>query len=162
MTEYFTIEDNIAYLAEAIRIAEQGAAAAATAMARYIARRTAEDTLRRSSHSPGEWYRQRPGEPPAYASGNLARSMYYRPASGGLRATALVGNKADYSRILEFGCVIYPVSKKYLHWKDSGGSWYHTLLVVPAHPFLSTTVEEAIDDGSLQEVAIEAFRVYDP
>jgi hypothetical protein len=118
--------------------------------------------LQRTRHQKGEWYRQRPGEPPARASGALAQAMYFKPASGGLRATALVGNDAPYSRILEFGCVITPVNRKFMHWTDSGGSWYHTILVVPRHPFLSTTTDEAIEDGSLRQVAIDAFEPYDP
>lgn len=157
-----TLEEYLKWLMDMKRLGEGGAVAAANAMARYIMKRTAEDTLRRSYHAPGEWYRQKSGEPPAFASGNLARSMYMRPASGGLRATALVGNSAEYSRILEFGCVVTATAKKFLHWTDTGGSWYHKFLVIPPHPYLSTTVEEAIADGSLVEVAYKAFQPYDP
>ena len=140
-----------------------GAAPTATAMAKFIAERTANDTLQRTSHPAGSWYRQRPGEPPARASGNLAKSMFYTPAhSGGLTASAYVGNSAEYSRILEFGCVIQPSSKTFSHWVDSGGSWYHKFLISPPHPYLEPTVDEAIADGSLREAAIEAFRPYDP
>jgi hypothetical protein len=157
-----TPEENIAYLQAVAEKAKLGAAPVADAMADYIVWRTAEITLRRTLHAPGEWYNQKAGEPPAYASGNLAESMYYKPASAGLRTSAMVGNKAEYSRILEFGCVIVPASKKFLHWTDSGGSWYHKFLVSPPHPFLSPTTQEAIDDGSLQDVAVEAFKPYDP
>jgi hypothetical protein len=157
-----TPEEHLKYLEDALRLAEKGAQAAATAMAKYIAERTAEVTLRRYFHAPGEWYGGRPGEPPAYASGNLAEKMFYKPAYSGLRATAMVGNSAEYSRILEFGCVITPKDHDFMHWEDSRGSWYHPVLVVPPHPYLSTTTEEAIDDGELQEVAIEAFREFDP
>jgi hypothetical protein len=155
-------EGNLVQLQAVLDLARRGATATADAMAAYIVWRTAEITLRRTVHAPGEWYNQKAGEPPAYASGNLAESMFYKPASSGLRASAMVGNKADYSRILEFGCVIVPVNKQFLHWTDSKGSWYHKFLEVPAHPFLSPTTEESIDDGSLQEVAIEAFMKYDP
>jgi hypothetical protein len=143
---------------------KRGAAPTATAMAKYLADRTRYDTLTRSSHAPGSWHRTKAGEPPAYASGNLARGMMYIPASQGAveRATAYVGNRVDYSRILEFGCVIQPTNKKFLHWTDTGGSWYHTFLVVPPHPFLEPTVDESIADGSLRDAAIEGFTPYDP
>jgi phage gpG-like protein len=135
----------------------------ATAMAKYIMERTRDQTLRRRSHGPGQYYRHHlKGDPPAYASGRLARAMWYTPASGGLVASALVGNRSEYGRILEFGCVITPVNKKKMHWVDSAGSWYHDYLEVPAHPFLSRTVADAIADGSLTRVAIEAFLPYDP
>jgi len=157
-----TPEQNLAHLEQVRRRARYGATAAATAMAKYVRDRARDDTLQRTRHQKGEWYRQRPGEPPARASGALIRDMFYKPASGGLRATALAGNKSEYGRILEFGCVIVPVNRKFMHWTDSGGSWYHTMLVVPAHPYLSTTTDEAIDDGELQRAAVEAFRDYDP
>ena len=158
----WTPQQNLAYWEGVLVQAKKGAQAAATAMAKYIAERTAQDTLRRTMHAPGEWYNQKAGEPPAYASGNLAESMFYRSAHDGLRTSAMVGNSADYSRILEFGCVIVPRAKKKLHWADSGGFWYHDFLELPEHPFLSRTTDEAIEDESLREEAIEAFRPYDP
>jgi hypothetical protein len=33
---------------------------------------------------------------------------------------------------------------------------------MPEHPFLGPTTDDAIDDGELRRVAIEAFREYDP
>ena len=154
--------ENLDYLLEVESVARRGPAAAATAMARYIAERVARWTLRRSSHSPGEWYRQGPLRPPAYASGHLVRSMFFLPAHEGMRTTAVAGNDAEYSRILEFGCVITPTNKEELHWTDTGGSWYHTILAVPPHPYLGPTTAEAIEDGELQDAAIAAFRRYDP
>src|SRR5215472_4717171 len=155
-------DEFIAWMEDVEALGRLAAPAVATAMAKYIRDRVRNDTLQRTRHNPGEWYRQRPGEPPARASGALIEAMFYKPAYGGLRATALVGNKSPYGRILEYGCVIQPVNKKFMHWVDSGGSWYHTILVVPAHPYLSTTVDEAIDDGGLRDAAIEAFIPYDP
>lgn len=140
-----------------------GAAAAATAMAKFISERTAKDTLTRSSHGSGAWHRTRPGEPPARSTGKLARGMFYKAAYGnGGRASAWVGNRVDYSRILEYGCTIEPVGKKFLQWRDSGGAWYHTFLESPEHPFLEPTVDESVDDGSLRDHGIEAFEPYDP
>jgi hypothetical protein len=164
-----SFEENIRDLERFIRRAEQGAAAVADAMARYIAERTANDTLRRNTHAPGTYYKARPGAPPAYVTGSLARGMYWTPASGGLRATAWVGNNAKHARLQEFGgCVLTPDSGKTMKWKDTGRDrpWHHRRLPVdgefPAHPFLGPTTDEAIDDGELRRIAIEAGRPYDP
>jgi hypothetical protein len=162
-----TPEENLAQWLQIEARARLGAAAAAEAMARYIAERVADDTLRRTHHAPGAYHKAAPGAPPATASGNLARSMYWTPASGGLRASAYAGNSARYARLLEFGgCVLTPTSGKVMHWTDTGGSWYHARLPAggeyPEHPFLGPTTDEAIDDGELRRVAVEAFREYDP
>ena len=158
-----TPEDNLEIWKAIAAKSRKGAGPTATAMAKYIAERTAKITLRRTSHPAGMWYRQRPGEPPAYSTGNLAKSMFYKAAfSGREAATASVGNSAEYSRILEFGCVIVPSSKKFSHWVDTGGSWYHEFLVSPPHPYLEPTVDEAVEDGSLRDAAIDAFEPYDP
>jgi len=164
-----TPEENVAYLEQVLARAKLGAAATAEAMARYIADRTASDTLTRNTHAPGAYHRARPGAPPASASGTLARSMYWTPASGELRATAIAGNDARHAKLLEFGgCVLQPSGGKTMKWKDTGREthWHHTRLPVdgqfPEHPFLGPTTDEAIDDGSLRRVAIEEFRKYDP
>ena len=166
-----TFEEYIAWLEAAIEKMEYGAAAMADAMARYLAERTADDTLRRTTHSPGTYYKARPGAPPAYVSGTLAKSMFVTPASAsrGARATAYVGNNARQAKLMEFGgCVLQPTDGKTMKWKDTGRDrpWHHRRLPVdgefPAHPFLAPTVQEAIDDGSLTRVAIDAFRPYDP
>lgn len=147
-------------------VAEQGAIAAAEAGAQYIQKRIQQDTLMRSQHPPGAWHETRDGDPPAMASGKLARDTYSRPAFGDwARASAAVGNSSDYARITEYGCTIEPVSVEYMHWKDSGApvtGWYHRFLENKGHPFISTTVDESVDDGSLHDVMVEAFREYDP
>ena len=162
-----TPEENAAEWARIEQQARLGAQAAAEAMAKYIAERTADDTLRRTTHAPGMYHKAAPGAPPAYASGSLAKGMYSTPASGGLRSTAWAGNSARHAKLLEFGgCVLTPTSGKVMHWTDSAGSWYHARLPAsgdfPAHPFIGPTTDEAIDDGTLRQVAIAAFRPYDP
>jgi len=164
-----TLDEYIAWLEKVIARMELGAPAMANAMAEYLADRVANDTLRRTTHAPGMYHKAAPGAPPASASGKLAKSMFTTPAtaSRGLRATALVGNNARYAKLLEHGgCVLKPTSNRVMHWTDSRGSWYHPRLPAdgefPAHPFLEPTVQEAIDDGSLQRVAIEAFIPFDP
>jgi phage gpG-like protein len=163
------LDEYIAWLEQAIDRVDLGAAAMANAMAEYLADRIANDMLRRTTHSPGAYFKARPGAPPASASGNLARSMFTTPApaSRGLRATAYVGNNARYAKLMEHGgCVLRPTSHKVMHWRDSEGSWYHPRLPAsgdfPAHPFMEPAVQEAIDDGSLLRVALEAFLPYDP
>ena len=164
-----TIDEYIAWLEQSIDHIDYGAAAMANAMAEYISDRVANDMLRRTTHAPAMYHKAAPGAPPASASGNLAKSMFTTPApaSRGLRATALVGNNAKYAKLLEHGgCVLKPTSNRVMHWTDSRGSWYHARLPAdeefPAHPFLEPTIQEAIDDGSLLRVAIDAFMPYDP
>lgn len=164
-----TPEGNLAFLIQAEATARLGAAAAATAMARYIAQRVVYDTLQQTTHAPGAYYKARPGAPPATASGSLAKGMYYTPASGELRASAYAGNNARHAKLMEFGgCVLQPTDGKTMKWKDTGRKthWHHTRLPVdgefPAHPFLEPTTDEAIDDGELRQIAIDAFREYDP
>jgi hypothetical protein len=150
------------FLDEAQALAKQGAAAAATAGAEYLMNRAKQDTMMRSQHPTGSWHHTKGGEPPAIGSGNLVRTMYVNRATGELFGEASWGNSSDYGRILEFGCRIFPVSKKFMHWEDSGGSWYHKFLDVPPHPYIRTTTEEAIDDGGLHEAMVDEFRKYDP
>ena len=166
-----TLDQYIAWLEAAIDRIDYGAAAAANAMAEYIADRIENDMLRRTTHGAGVYHKAAPGAPPAYASGNLAKSTFWTPAaaSRGLRATAYVGNSARQAKLLEFGgCVLTPTGGKTMKWKDTGRKtpWHHARLPVegdfPAHPFIQPTVQEAIDDGSLRRVAIAAFMPYDP
>ena len=158
-----TFQENILIWETVLANAKGGASAAATAMAKYIAERTAKDTLARSSHGSGAFHRTRPGEPPARSTGKLAKGMFYTPAYGaGPFKSAYVGNRVDYSRIMEYGCVLQPSNGEFVHWQDSGGSWYHVFLVSPPHPFLEPTVDESVDDGSLRDHAIEAYIPYDP
>ena len=159
----FSFEDNVKWWEDVVALAYKGAAPTVTAMANYIAYRTANDMLARSSHGSGAYHRTRPFDPPARSTGNLARGMYFVPAYGdGPAKTAWIGNRVDYSRILEYGCKILPVNNEFLHWTDSGGSWFHNFLESPPHPFLEPTIEESLDDGSLQDVEIETWREYDP
>jgi hypothetical protein len=164
-----TPEANVAYLEQMFSRIGEGVAAAANAMAEYIAERTATDTLTRNKLSPGTYNRARPGAPPAMMSGTLAKNMYTEPAAGGLRATALVGNSDKRARMFEYGGCVLKSHKGRLYWRDSGrpdnpgGWWSHWFLRVDVdHPFLRPTVEDAIDDGSLRRVAIDVFREYDP
>ena len=74
-----TPEEYLAWLDAAISRMELGAAVMADAMADYLADRVANDTLRRTTHAPGMYYKSPPGAPPASASGNLAEVMFTTP-----------------------------------------------------------------------------------
>lgn len=161
--------ENVAQWEEIVRQSRKGAKAMAEAMARYLAERAAWDTLQRSTHAPGEYYKAPRGAPPASASGHLASSMYWTRAQGSdTKARAFAGNSADYAKLLEHGCEpVTPVRGKVMHWTDSEGSWYHARLPAredrfPEHPFLAPTVDESVEDGELRRVALEAFEPYDP
>lgn len=157
-----TPAENVVYLEHVLARARLGAGPVATAMAKYIADRTATDMLQRHFHGPQEYHRARGNRPPSYGSGTLSKGMEFRPAHDGIRSTALVRNRVEYARILEFGCVITPKHNRYMHWVDTAGSWYHEFLEVHPHPFLGPTTDEAINDGGLRDAAIAAFEPYDP
>ena len=167
------VAGNISYLEGVLALAEKGAPAVAARMAEYIAERTALDTLTRKRLSPGQYHDAKRGDPPAMMSGKLADSMFSEPdpASGGLRASAIAGSEDKRARLFEHGgCVLKPSKAgEMLRWKDTGrkdnpgGFWSHRFLRVDQeHPFLRPTVEEAIDDGELQRIAVEEFRKFDP
>jgi hypothetical protein len=162
-----TPQEYLAWL-DAVEAKERGgAAAAAAAMAEHVADRIRNDTLTRRRHAPGQYYKAKRGDPPSYASGKFAASIYSTPAEsaqGGLLASAYVGSMDKRAKLFEYGgCVLKPTSRSVMHWVDSGGSWYHAELRVDVeHPWLRPTVEETIDDGSLRRAAIDAFRPYDP
>ena len=163
-----SFEENLAQWIAIEEKARLGAAAAAQAMADYIAERIRSDTLRRRRTAPGQYYKAVRGQPPAYGSGKLAESVYSTPASGGLRASAIVGSDDKRASLFEFGgCILQPGdSQSVMKWHDSGGWWSHHVLPLsggyPEHPFIGFTTDEAIDDGELQRIAVEAFREYDP
>jgi hypothetical protein len=156
-------EANVAYLEAVLAKANLGAQAAAQAMADYIADRVANETLTQRINPPGTYYKARPGEPPSYGSGALADSMYSTPASGGLRSSAEAGSTDRRAHVFEFGsCILQPKRGKLMGWKDSGGVWRHRTVIMQEHPFLEPTTDDAIDEGELHRIALEAFREYDP
>lgn len=162
-----TPEQYLAWLDEVEAKERQAARAVAEAMAKHVADRIRDETLRRRRTAPGTYYKAVRGQPPAYGSGKLADSIYSTPASGGLRATAMVGSTDKRAALFEFGgCVLTNKDRPVMKWKDSRGWWSHHRLPLsgtwPEHPFLRPTVEEVIDDGSLREAAIKAFLPYDP
>jgi hypothetical protein len=162
-----TLDESADWWEAAAERATLGANAMADAMAEYLARRISQDTLRRRRHAPGQYYKAKPGDPPASATGKLADSMTWEPVSRGLRASAIVTSDDKRAGLFEFGgCVLTERSAPVMKWRDSAGWWSHHRLPLsgtwPEHPFVGPTVQEAIDDGSLTRVAVEAFMPFDP
>lgn len=130
---------------------------AADKMAAGFRDRVSQDTLRRTEHAPGMFWRAVRGQPPAYASGRLARSFVTIPASTRIRATARVGNTAVYASIQEFGGATWPRTGEYMHWVNTRGPWWKRHVDIPEHPYFRPTVDEMIRDGSLRRLAASGF-----
>lgn len=127
-------------------------------------------TLRLHAHAPmpsgaphkrayGIFYKATPGVPPAFASGDLAASMIRRPASGGIVATAMVGNTAIYSAVQEFGLDTW-TSSAYMTWRNNQGWWRKKLVHQNEHSFMARTRDWMILDGSLTKAAEDAFEAH--
>jgi phage gpG-like protein len=115
--------------------------------------------LKEKSHAPGEFYRAQAGASPAYATGNLSRSIVRTPAFGGLRATSMVGATAVYAGVQEFGGYTWG-NHGFMHWVNSAGSWFMKTVYIPEHPYMRPAVEGVIRDGSLRQSAIDAFMAH--
>lgn len=131
----------------------------ADGMAEVFQGRVQNFTLRQSIHPPGMFWKATTGRPPAYVTGNLARSIIMTPAHGSITATASVGATAVYAAIQEFGGYTWG-NRGLMHWRNSGGEWFMRKVFVPEHPYMRPTVEATIRDGSLQRSAIAAFMAH--
>jgi hypothetical protein len=118
-------------------------------------------TLRRSFAAPGQFGTPAaPGQPPAWRTGALARSVTsVLGASSGLTARATVAPHTVYSRVQNQGAVNRPTHARYMHWVNSGGSWYKKVVRIPPRPFMEPALRDCIDNGSLVKSAMEAFYV---
>ena len=116
-------------------------------------------TLRRSFAAPGQFGTPAaPGQPPAWRTGRLAGSVTsVLSGSAGLTASATVGPHVIYSRVQAQGAVNRPTHAKYMHWVNSGGSWYKKAVRIPARPYLEPALDDCIANGSLVKAAMEAF-----
>jgi phage gpG-like protein len=147
-----------AYLRALHDVAAGAVAPAATAMAKEFRGRVANVTLKETAHPPGQFWKAFDGRPPAYASGNLARSIKVTPAAGTtVRARAFVGAYANYAGIQERGGFTWPRNSAYMHWVNSQGPWWKKRVFIPAHPFFEPTVRDMTWDGSLSRAAGAAF-----
>jgi phage gpG-like protein len=152
-----TPEENVAFLGLLSGTVAGSASDIADGMAGVFQSRVQWETLRETSHGVGEFWKATRDRPPAYASGNLARSIVRTAAFGGIRASATVGATAKYAAIQEYGGWTWPSNHKFMHWVNSGGSWFMKTVYIPEHPYMRPTVEAVIRDGSLQRAAIDAF-----
>jgi phage gpG-like protein len=149
------IADLPAYLRALQDAAAKAAAPAADAMAGTVRDRVANVTLRQTAHPPGMFWKAARGRPPAYASGNLARSILTTPASGLVRATASAGAYAQYAAVQEWGG--HMRGRPLMHWVNSRGPWWMRSVTVPEHPFFEPTVSHLIATGELSRAARDAF-----
>ena len=128
-------------------------------------------TLKLSAHAPmpagpphsipfGIFHKAAPGAPPAYATGNLSRSIMRTAASGGLVSSALVGATAIYAALQEWGGETWPNRSAYMHWVNTAGPWWKKRVTVPEHPYMRPTVDRTVADGSLGRAARDAFAAH--
>jgi phage gpG-like protein len=149
------LQDLAAYLRNLKKVAATAASPAANAMAQGVQGRI-QAVLRETSHPPYTFWKATMGRPPAYATGNLARSIIFTPAYGGVRATAGVGATMRYAAIQEWGGWTMPNNSRYMHWRNPR-PWWKQRVTIPEHPYFRPTVEAMIRDGSLSQLAKDAF-----
>lgn len=153
------LADLPAYLRGLQKAAEGAASPAANAMASSFKYQVQNVALKQVQHAQGMFFKAAPSRPPAYASGFLAGSMYMRPASTAIYGAASVGITAEYAAIQEFGGDTWPSNHKYMHWLNTGGSWYKKRVHIPAHPYWRPTVDRMIRNGDFVRDAKTAFWV---
>lgn len=118
-------------------------------------------TLRRAFSAVGQFGTSAaPGQPPAWRTGALARSVVTATgASSGVTASAWVGPHVIYARIQDQGGVNRPTHARYMHWVNSGGSWYLKRVRIPPRPYMKPALEDCLANGSLTSAGMEAFYV---
>ena len=163
-------EENLAFW-KAVRDQATGAAKPAADGMTETFKDAVGRTLRLSAHAPmpagpphsipyGIFHKAAPGAPPAYATGNLARSIIRTPASGGLVSSALVGATAVYAALQEWGGVTWASSSAYMRWRNDRGVWRKRSVTVPEHPYMRPTVDRTVADGSLTRAAMGGFAAH--
>lgn len=158
-----TPEENIIFLEGLKGQVADAAGPIATAMAKTFQRRVTTVELQEEFHPPGMFWRQVIGHPPAYASGALARSVRLgvTQSDGAGQATSSVGAYARYAAIQEFGGDTWSSRPGgYMHWVNTGGSWYFRRVHIPQHPYFRPALVAVIRDGSLQRSAVSTFMAY--
>jgi hypothetical protein len=130
----------------------------AMAMAEHYRDHVKDVTLRRYSHAPQTKTDSPPGQPPAWVTGELARSITAAPGpSSGTYATATVSPHTIYARIQELGGHIRPVRARYLRWTEDGIVHYSKHVYLPPRPYMSPALADVVADGSLTAAAAAAF-----
>jgi phage gpG-like protein len=144
-----------AYLKALQDAAGAAAAPVADAMADRVQERV-QGLLRQVTHPPYTFWKAVADRPPAYATGNLAKSIVTTPAFGAVRATASVGSHLRYSAIQEWGGWTEPNNGPYMHWRNPR-PWWKKRVTIPEHPYFRPAVEQCIRDGSLTRVSMDVF-----
>lgn len=157
-----TPEENIAFLAGLKGNVADAAGPVVNAMAGTFKRRVTTVELQEEFHPPGMFWRQVVNHPPAYASGALARSVKQgtTTSAGGIANTS-VGAYARYAAIQEIGGDTWSSRPGgFMHWINTGGSWYMRRVHIPQHPYFRPALVAVIRDGSLQRSAVSTFMAY--
>lgn len=148
------LADLPAYLKAFRDVAATAPAPAANAMAQAAQSRI-RDYLHETVHPPFTFYRAIAGRPPAYATGNLSRSIIATPAYGSVRVSAAVSTNLIYSAVQEWGDTMH-AHGTYMHWRNPR-PWWKKTVHVPAHPYFEPAVLACIRDGTLTRVSMNAF-----
>ena len=140
--------------------AATAAPAVALEMARVYSVHLSRVTLRRSYAAPGQFGTPAPpGGPPAYRTGRLAGSVTHWPGpSSGTTGRAFAGPHTIYAVTQETGAVHFARNARFMHWTNSGGSWWKKRVDIPGRPYMQPAVAEVVGDGSLQRAAALTFR----
>ena len=141
--------------------AADAAPAAVMAIGQTYQKHLQKVTLRRSFAAVGQFGTPAPpGQPPAWRTGALAMSVTtIAGASSGMTASAWVGPHVIYARIQNQGGVNRPTHSRYMHWVNSGGSWYMKRVDIPRRPYMKPALEDCFANGSLTKAGMEAFYV---
>jgi phage gpG-like protein len=149
--------EEVAQLKYLQRLVASAAPGEANGMAKTFQDRVKNVTLKKVMHPPYTFYKATPGQPPAYASGNLTRSILMKSAYTAVDSSAIVYSTAVYAALQEWGGSTWPSRHNYMHWRNNRGPWWKKKVDVPEHPYMRPTLEAVIRDGTLQGAAISAF-----
>jgi hypothetical protein len=141
-------------------LAANAAGPVAKAMADEYKSHLTEVTLQRYHSAPGQFGTPSPAHegPVASRTGRLAASVTsWQGASGPGFGSASVAPHTIYAVTQEWGEEHFARTRKYMHWTNSGGSWWKERVNIPERPYMSTAMKETIADGSLTRAAMVKF-----
>lgn len=155
-----TIDEVPGLLAGIRDLAANAAGPVAGAMADTYKTHLTRVTLQRYHSAPGQFGTPSPaGEGPvASRTGRLAASVTStQGASGPGFGSASVAPHTIYAVTQEWGEIHYARTRKYMHWTNTGGSWWKERVEIPQRPYMRTATEETVEDGSLTRAAMDKF-----
>jgi hypothetical protein len=118
-------------------------------------------TLQRYHSVPGQFGTPSPRYegPVASRTGLLAASVTaWQGVSGPGFGSASVAPHTVYAVTQEWGAVHFARTRRFMHWTNSGGSWWKKRVDIPQRPYMRTATRETIADGSLTRSAMLMFR----